>query len=361
MHSRKKILLLAPSLRGGGAERIMCQLARHLGRKQFEVHLALVKKEGPYLKDIPKDIILHDLRAGRVRRAFWPLWKLIWNLRPYAVLSTLGHLNIALVMLRPFLPMGIRIVIRESNTVSEVLKELHSPVCWKLLYRRFYPTACRIICQSVYMQKDLEEHFHVPPRLISQIYNPVDMEHVQARAQEGENPFSDYQDGLNLVGIGRLEKQKGFRRLIEMMPSVLEKHPNAHLWILGEGRRRKELEKTAEKLNIKDHVHLPGFQDNPWVWLKHADLFVLSSEHEGLPNVLLEAITLKCPVAAVKNPGGTEEILKMCHLKERYVEKLEWDDAWLDRSKCEKAYHALEKHFGLQPIIKQYSKVLESC
>lgn len=339
----------------------MSQLARHLNRKKIEIHLALVKKEGPYLKDIPTEVVIHDLKAGRVRRAFWPLLKLLWTLRPHAVLSTLGHLNIALTMIQPFLPPGTKILIRESNTVSEALRETHTPLCWGFLYKLFYRHANRIICQSVYMQKDLEQHFRVPSHLITQIYNPVDIEYLQKRAHEEENPFVSHERRLNIVGVGRLEKQKGFRRLIEMMPYVLARQPHAHLWILGEGRLHYDLEKLAAQKNLSEHVHLPGFQENPWVWLKHADLFVLSSEYEGLPNALLEAIALECPVAAVQNPGGTEEILRFCHLSNRYAPKLEWNDAWLDRAPCARARQALEKHFALSHIIHQYAQILEHC
>ena len=114
----KKVLFILPSLRGGGAERVMVTLLKHLNRDKFDLHLALVSKEGPYLIEVPDDVPIYDLGVKRVRYAFVPMLKLIRRLKPDIVFSTLGHLNIALIMLKFLMPSHTRLIVREANTVT---------------------------------------------------------------------------------------------------------------------------------------------------------------------------------------------------------------------------------------------------
>src|SRR5207245_6965308 len=96
-------MFLLPSLRGGGAERVAVTLLQHLDRRRFEPHLALVDAVGPYLADVPPDVPVHDLKAGRARYAMPAIIWLAWKLRPQVGLSTLGHLSSAVILARPLL------------------------------------------------------------------------------------------------------------------------------------------------------------------------------------------------------------------------------------------------------------------
>lgn len=84
----------------------------------------------------------------------------------------------------------------------------------------------------------------------------------------------------------------------------------ARLVILGEGKNRKELERIARKLGVEAHVQLPGFVTNPFVYMAHAAVFVLSSTYEGLPGVLIQALACGCPVVSTNCPSGPSEILE---------------------------------------------------
>jgi glycosyltransferase involved in cell wall biosynthesis len=92
------------------------------------------------------------------------------------------------------------------------------------------------------------------------------------------------------------------------MSAVLEHFPSARLAILGEGPLQSELTEQIKKLGLNEVVQFLGFQQNPWRYLKHADLFVLPSRYEGLPNVLLETLTLGTPVVATDCLGATREV-----------------------------------------------------
>src|SRR5689334_13406340 len=116
---RRRLLFLIPSLRGGGAERVIVTLLRHLDRAKVCLALAVVDtRDAVYRGDVPEDVEFIDLRCTRVRYALPKILYLIWRRRPDVVFSTLGHLNLALAMLRPLLPGGVRYIGREACIVS---------------------------------------------------------------------------------------------------------------------------------------------------------------------------------------------------------------------------------------------------
>jgi glycosyltransferase involved in cell wall biosynthesis len=355
---KRKILFIVPSMRGGGAERVILTLLKHLPRDRFESSLALVEKVGPYLEELPDDITIYDLNARRVRYAVPRMIRLVRRIHPDIVFSTLGPLNIALLSLRKLLPANIRMVVREANTVSSQLQDNVYKLLWFALYRRFYPKADKIICQSKAMEDDIRINFGIVSSKIKVIHNPIDLPRVRGLSS-GVSPFRDYGKGPHILAIGRLEKQKAYHRLINSFPNLLRKQSDAQLWILGEGSLKEDLYQRCRQLGIDDMVHFMGFQRNPYVWMSNADLFVLSSVYEGLPNVLLEAMACGCPVISLEHPGGTREILKMTGQVNRYVNDLSWDDDWFDRPSSE-IQLIIEKTFGLDAIIGQYTSVLSS-
>jgi glycosyltransferase involved in cell wall biosynthesis len=308
MTAKKKILFLIPSLRGGGAERVFLILLRYLDRSRFEPHLAILRSRGEYAAELPADVMVHKLGVARVRYALPGIVRLIWKIRPQTVLSTLGHMNMAILMARPLLPRGIRLLVRETIIASSENKETSHPRLWAWLYRRFYGKADAIICLSDSMVEDLVLHFGLPREKMVRIYNPVDKKRINELAEVEGNPFSGPGPGPHLVAIGRLSRQKGFDVLLDAMPAVLEKLPAARLSILGEGPLRGVLWEQTQRLGLDKAVSFPGFQPNPWAYLKHADVFVLSSRYEGLSNVLLEALALGTPVVATDCPSAIREV-----------------------------------------------------
>jgi glycosyltransferase involved in cell wall biosynthesis len=304
---RKKVLFLLPSLTGGGAERVFTTLLRHLDRTRFEPHLALLQAQGAYMGDIPKDVPIHDLKVSRVRYALPKILRLIWKMRPQTILATMGHLNIALICAKPFFPPDTKLLVREAVIPSALFREENKNVrIWGWLYRHIYKRADKIVCLSDSMVADLVENFAIPREKLVRIYNPVDTEKVREIAEMGSNPFNG--TGPHLVAAGRVCRQKGFDVLISAMPAVLRRFPDAQLFILGEGPLEVELKAQAQALEVQEKVFFLGFQVNPWLYLKHARVFVLPSRYEGLPNVLLEALALGTPVVVSDCPGGIREI-----------------------------------------------------
>jgi len=310
---RKRIVFLIGSLEGGGAGRVFITLLRHLDRGHFEPHLVLLRAEGELLCQVPGDVVVHTL--GRARQPHMlsgffllmcSLVRLLWKIRPQTVLST-GGMNLALVMARPLLPRGTRLLVRECSVLSVRLNnDTRYPNIWRWFYRRLYQWADKVVCQSDSMVKDMAEQFHLPQQRSVRIYNPIDVDLVRELGRSAGNPYSGA--GPQLVAAGRLSNEKGFDLLLAAMPKVIEYFPNARLTILGRGPLKTALAQQVRRLGLAESVSLLDFQQNPWPYLCHADLFVLPSRREAFSNVLLEALALETPAVAVDCPGAIREI-----------------------------------------------------
>jgi len=302
---RRRALFALPSLRGGGAERVIITILRHLDRSRFEPHLLLVEAVGPYLADVPADVPVHVLAASRLRRALPDLVRTIRAVAPDVVVSTQGYLNFALLMLRRFVP-GARLVVREVIGERYLENSRFQPLFYRW-YLREVRRADRIVVQSDVARDEMIARVAARPGQIVRVYNPVDVERIRAQAAAEPSPLVG--PGPHVVAAGRLGHQKGFDMLLDAFASARGRGVDARLTILGEGPDRDALGERAAHLGVADVVRFAGFAANPFAYFAAADLFVLSSRYEGLPNVVLEALACGCPVVAFDCPRGVREIV----------------------------------------------------
>ncbi len=302
---KKRVLFILPSMFGGGAERVVLTLLSSLDRSRYELILALVKKEGDYLELIPDGVEVIYLGVSKARYSLFKIAKLVKKREPDVVFTSLAHLNLLIAFIRPLFSKKIKFIARESNTVSQNNKRDKYPKVNDFLYKHFYKNFDLIITQAKAMREDLRDNFGIDDSKMVTIYNPVDVDGVQKRADEFnvDLPTGKY----NLVAVGRLSEQKGFDMLLEIVSRLDDSY---YLTILGEGEERSKLEKQIEKLGIKDRVNLAGFNTFAYSYMQKSDLFVLSSRYEGLPNVVLEANSLGKGVVAFDSDGGTGEIIE---------------------------------------------------
>jgi glycosyltransferase involved in cell wall biosynthesis len=303
---RKRVLFVIPGLQGGGAERFVATLLRYLDRGCIDPHLAVLEGKEELQQHVPNDVVLHNLKSSRIRYALPAIVRLVRKIRPQVVLSTLSHVNLTLVLGRALFPRGTRVLLREASVASLAVKDRRHPRLWEWLYRGCYKRADGVICLSDAMADDMVTHFGVPREKVVRIYNPVDVKAVREMAAVETSPFAG--PGPHLVAAGRLSREKGLDVLLAAMPAVLARHPRARLTILGEGALRADLTRQAQALGLEEVVAFPGFKPNPWPYFRYADVFVLPSRYEGMPNVLLEALALGTPVIAADCPGGIREV-----------------------------------------------------
>ena len=360
MSMKKKVVFVIPSLRGGGAERIMVNIIRNLDWNKFSPTLVLLNREGPFIELLPVELKVIDLKSPRVRDSFFKLVKVLNKLKPDVVFATLGHLNLALVIIKYFLRKKPKIIIREGNTPSRKWSEMSNfkRRLFTILYRQLYPQADLIIAQCKDMKYDLVNYLGIDHSKIKYIYNPLDVDKIKLDCQK-DNPFV-HKDRINILSVGRLTYAKGFDVLIDAFKILHEELPNIHLTILGEGKLKCTLEKRAEALNIGRNISFAGFKSNPYPYFFHSDTYVLSSRWEGFPNTLLEALACKSKVVATDCKSGPREILG----DNEYGVLVPPEDCFALAKGILKSINSANKSkrraydFDVKVIIKEYEKVI---
>jgi glycosyltransferase involved in cell wall biosynthesis len=184
----------------------------------------------------------------------------------------------------------------------------------KYLIRFLYPL--KKVTAIVPVSKELKEilinKYKLDGMKIKPIYNGFDIERIQNLAKEN---VSDYNMILNdksiikFITIGRLSKEKGHKYLIDAFSKVIREIPNSRLFIIGEGPLRAKLIKSIKDNMLENKVILLGIKKNPYKYISKANVFVLSSLHEGLPTVLIEALVCNMPVISTNCETGPTEIL----------------------------------------------------
>ena len=296
------VAFVLPSFAGGGAERVILTLIRHLDRTRFTPTLVVLSGNGPLRDSVPDDLAVIDLERPRLRHAWFRLGRALREARPDIVIPTISHINLATLMQRRKLASGTRIIARESNTPSASLGATRLPRLYRWLYRRYCRRADAILCPSRRVSREFATAFDIEPGRLVVLPHPVDMERLRELAASPERVPGE---GQRFIAAGRLTRQKGFDRLIDAMARL----PKAtHLTIFGEGEDRTALEARVVRREVGDRVSFAGFTSNPWAHFAGADAFLLPSRWEGMPNAALESLAVGTPVIARSEAGGVTEI-----------------------------------------------------
>ena len=358
----KTVMFVVPSLGGGGAERVVLTLLKHLDRSQFQLSLVVLNtRRSVHLSEIPCDVELIDFGSRRVRSALLKLLRLIRKRRPDVVFSIQGYLNLGMALIKPWLPAGTRCVARETSIVSELLPLHRHPVVLRFLYRRIYQRLDTVVCQSRAMRDDLVTVYRFPADKTVIIHNPVDVDWVRACANEPAETAGLKPGCLNLVTAGRLSPEKGMDSVIQAL--ALCRVQDLNLVILGDGQLRSALEALASKLGVRGQVQFAGFQTNPYPWFAQADLFVLGSRSEGFPNVALEALACGTPLVAtpcdsLRDLGieATEGLLSANFTPQALADAIQ--QAVLRRAEFSVPVERIRAKFGIATIARQYRDLL---
>jgi glycosyltransferase involved in cell wall biosynthesis len=211
-----------------------------------------------------------------------------------------------LLLAKPFLP-PCKVVIREVIGERYMEHNRYRDLLYGC-YLRLVRRADRIITQTEAVARRLEAEIAPRPGQIECLHNPVDAERLVAAAKLATTPFAG--PGPHVLAMGRLTPQKGFDLLLKAMAGVRAAGVPARLTIVGVGELEHELAAQAKALGLADAVDLVGFQEKPERFFAHADVFVLSSRYEGMPNVVLEALACGLPIVAFDCPHGVREIVR---------------------------------------------------
>jgi len=307
-----KTAFYIPNLGGGGAQRVVVNLAAGYAKKGRDADIVVAGASGPLLDEVPEGVRLIDLGAGGVVGSLPGLIRYIRRERPAAMLSTMSHCNVAAVMARMFSRTGMRLVLREANTLTfrRYRKIPARERAVHYLMMALYSRADMVVANSLDTASDLVTHGITGEDGVIVIHNPIVSPSLfEKQSEEIEHPWLNDADVPVMIGIGRLHPQKDYETMIRAFGMVREKRP-VRLLILGEGSERERLLEVVRDLGLEDDVDLPGYVPNPHAYLARASLFALSSKWEGFGNVLVEALAAGTPVVSTKCPGGPVEILE---------------------------------------------------
>lgn len=312
---RAKVVFFLPTLEAGGTERNVVNLVNAIDRQIYQVSVVLGQAKGDFMKDIAKDIAIIDLAAPRSLGLFFALVRYFKTQKPDIIVSAFPRINIICIAAKMSVAAATSIIITEHSVFSMLgviaktpFRRFVARFFMPALARFFYPKADAIVCVSKGIADDLAKIISVPQKT-SVIFNPVIDGRVYALAKEsaGHLWFADTSIPI-IIAAGRLVKVKDYPTMLRAFKKVLENRV-ARLVILGAGPELAALQALSAQLGISERVAFLGFVTNPFKYMAHANVFVLSSLQEGFGNVIIEAMACGLPVMATDCPTGPGEII----------------------------------------------------
>lgn len=295
-----KIMICIGQLCKGGAERVVSNLSNYLSNNN-DVTLVIFRKTKIEYK-IDNNVKVIELDEKEKTK-----FKIIRNINRFIKLNKIikkGKYDITL----SFLPKPSYIVlllkkIRKNKVIVSVRNDPkieYKSLLNKILMKWLYPTADGFVFQT----NEAKNYFSSKIQNKSEIIlNSINQDFLV------DKPFDGVRDKV-IVSVGRLEQQKNQLLLIKAFGLINKKFPDYKLIIYGDGSLKAKLEKEIFKLNLTKFIELPGVENNIKSKIYKASLFVLSSDYEGLPNSLIEAMVLGVPCISTNCPcGGPKELI----------------------------------------------------
>lgn len=294
----QKILFYMNSIHYGGAERVIVNLANEFSNRSYEViFVTSFKVNDEYLlNDKVKRLILekNNFQQSFMRRNITRTIKLrdiCKRENPNIVISFMAEPNFRSIIATMFLK--IKTLISVRNDPNKEYPNVLFKFMAKILY--LFVSGC------VFQTEDAKKWFPKKVQRKSQII----LNHVEQKFYE----INYNGKRKNIITVGRLEPQKNHKLLIESFAKIANDFPNENLVIYGDGSQRQILKELTKTLGIENRVIFMGTSKNIQEKIKDAKLFVLTSKYEGLPNAIMEAMTLGIPVISTDCPCGGPRIL----------------------------------------------------
>jgi len=319
MISKRKILFLIPSLRGGGAERTLINLLHKIDYDYYEVDLVVVSKMGPYINQVPDHVkVIYLFKSNFLVRVLGYIHRSLdidWFFRrKMAALKKAYHVGIS------FLDSNYTDLLFYTGTIDTRVAFVHGSYMthtnYEKLYkfdhyrekikRNRYSRLDGIYFVSHDSMSDFVELFGEYPEM-GVVYNMIDREAVLRKSRLETGPIAD--GPFTFASAGSLMPIKGFDRLIRAAKIVRDNGYSFKLHIAGSGPEEERLKRMIREFDLDEIIKLHGFVENPYPLMKSSDVFVMSSVSEALPTVLCEAMILGVP-SLVTNCSGCRGLVE---------------------------------------------------
>lgn len=306
----RKISILLPDLRGGGVERIRLVLAREFVRRGHSVEFVLMQARGDLLAEAQRDFTVIDLAAPRARNVAPALARYLRQRRPDALIAAMWPLTVIAPFAARMAGFRGKVLISEHSMLSQQYAPrggLH-----RLALRASTFTGYRLATARVGVSHgtcaDMKYLSRMAADRFTTIHNPVRPAVRPALDALSAAHALWATDGARILTVGNLKPVKNHPLILRAFATM--PHPEARLMLLGQGGNEAALRALASELGIADRVIFAGFRPDPSPFYATADLFVLSSDHEGFGNVIVEALSFGLPVVSTDCPSGPAEILE---------------------------------------------------
>ena len=290
----------------GGVERSFALLVNAMVDLGIRVDLLLIKRSSPHLALVSHKVNRIALKHQHAATCSREVASYLTHTQPDALLVAKHRAIVAATKaaLKANYQRPVVGVIGINTSASIAARLWPHRFLWRLNMRRYYPQVTRLIAVSDGVNADLCELAGLPGSQVVTIRNPVVDDSLRALAEEPvDHPWVKSNDAPIIVSVGRLSHSKDYETLLRAM-SLLDDRA-ARLVILGEGGDRLKLEQLICDLRLEGRVHMPGFVDNPFSWMRAAKVFALSSVIEGSGNVLVEAMAQTAGILGFKSMGKT--------------------------------------------------------
>ena len=311
----KSLTFLLPNYGDGGLERMFVNLAAEISQRGIKTYFFVGDTSKPYLDKLPEAVQLKQLHGNSFADRVKEIAAHLTTDQPSALLTAREQgLPIALKA-KTRAAARTKIFYRAVTNITASLSHRHllKRIMGKFQLRQlrhWYRQVDGIIAVSHGIAEDVQRISGIPLEKIHVAHNPVvNPQLFEQAGQSLAHPWFAAGEPPVILGVGRITRQKNFALLVKAFAEVRRRRP-ARLIILGNGSRKARLMKMAAELGVADDIQFPGFADNPYAYLNRAALFVLSSNWEGSPNVLTEALAIGCPVVATDCPSGPRETLQ---------------------------------------------------
>lgn len=297
MKKKIRVVFIIPTLMAGGAERVMSYIPQHLNKNEFDVSLVVIGSEDDAAYKVESINVIY-MNKKKIRESFFPIIAYLNNEKPHIVISAIGHLNLMMTAISLFFRntkfVGRETMVRSASLIKSKKKLLES---FYSNFQKKYLDA--IICQSLDMKNDLLINYNYPEKKLVIINNPITKKFDLKITNKPHEP-------LRLISVGRLEKHKGYVRIINALSQL--DFPFEYT-IIGSGSYYSEINKKIIELGLCDKIKFIEFTDKVQDYMKSHDIYLHGSYLEGFPNTILESCAVGTPVVAFDAPGGINELI----------------------------------------------------